>query len=70
MLAEMLHSGDKINFAKFLWEKQENGSWNKTVYTRLWCPVTNEYTNWKKNRILKSEVPEKEYFKRKLSGKT
>ena len=63
----MLHSGDKIIFAKTLWQKQENGSWSKIVYRRLLCTETDEHTNWSKHRILKSEVSDKEYFKRKLS---
>ncbi len=67
-LIEMLHRADKIDFAKSQWEKQEDGSWNKIVYIKELCTVTEEYTDWSKHRVLKEGVSNKEYFKRKLSG--
>ena len=71
-LIDMLHHSDKISFFKSVWEKQEDGTWSKLIYTQTRNVASAwEYNDdWNLNRVLKLGVSDKEFFKRKLSGKT
>ncbi len=59
-------------FFQIIWEQQPNGDWDKVLYRRETTPLEQwkDKTPWIIDRYLESNVPEKEYFRRKLEGKT
>ena len=58
-----------VTFSTTVWKQQVSGTWNKILLKSDLCE-DGELTPWEMMRILKKNISEKEYFKRKLSGKT
>lgn len=50
---------------KMKWIQEKDGCWDLVLYIRHVTPLEN---NWIIDRYLESNIPEKEYFKRKLRG--
>ena len=50
---------------KMKWVRQSDGCWDLILYIKYITPMENK---WIIDRYLESHIPEKEYFKKKLSG--
>jgi len=62
-----------ISLFKTVWEQQPNGDWDKVLYKREReirpYGTKGQFKNFEIDKYLESNIPNEEYFKRKLAGK-